>query len=75
MEISGLTPLERAIRIAGSEAKLAAMIGVTQPAVNSAKRRGSVSAQMALTIDRELAPRVTKEELRPDLFPQPVEAA
>jgi hypothetical protein len=37
----------RAIRIAGSECKLAAAIGYSQVAVNKARRRGSVSPRMA----------------------------
>ena len=34
-------PLERAIRIAGSESKLAAAIGYSQVAINKARRRGA----------------------------------
>ena len=37
------SPLERAIRLAGSESRLAAAIGYSQVAVNKARRRGAVS--------------------------------
>jgi DNA-binding transcriptional regulator YdaS (Cro superfamily) len=63
--------MERAIQIAGSEAKLAVLIGCSQVAVNKAKRRGKCSAEMAVEIDRALKGAVTKLELRPDLFSSP----
>lgn len=66
--------LEKAIEIAGSEEKLGELIGYSQPAVNKAKRRGRPSAEMAAKIDAALAPKITKTELRPDLWP-PSEAA
>jgi len=63
--------MERAIRKAGSEAKLAEMIGCSQVAVNKAKRRGRPSAEMAVAIDRALAGDPAKHDLRPDLFEAP----
>jgi hypothetical protein len=36
------SPLERAIRLAGSESRLAAAIGYSHVAVNKARRRGAV---------------------------------
>lgn len=60
-----------AIEVAGSEFKLANLIGVSQVAVNKAKHRGRCSAEMAAAIDAALAPRVTKHDLRPDLWPEP----
>lgn len=64
------SPIERAIEIAGSEAKLGALIGCSQVAINKAKHRGSVSAEMAVAIDRVTEGKVSKSELRPDLFPK-----
>lgn len=61
--------IKRAIRLAGSERALADMARVSQPAINKAKHRGYVTAEMAVLIDKALAPDVTKEQLRPDLWP------
>lgn len=60
--------LERAIAIAGSEAKLGAMIGKSQNAIWSAKRKGRVSAEIAIGIHRVTNGVIAKEDLRPDLF-------
>lgn len=60
--------IDRAVALAGSEGKLARMTGYSQVAVNKARRRGRVTATMALAIHRALAGRVSKAELRPDLF-------
>lgn len=63
-----LTPIERAIAFAGSEAKLGEAIGFSQVAINKAKRRKSVSANMALAIHRFTAGKVPACALRPDLW-------
>lgn len=65
------SPLERAIRIAGSEAKLGEGIGVSQVAINKAKRRNSVSAEMAIAIHRFTQGAVPASALRPDLWRRP----
>lgn len=66
--MSDTSPLERAIELAGSEAKLAAMIGCSQVAINKAKHRGKVSAEMSVAIEVALNGRVMRHQLRPDLF-------
>jgi DNA-binding transcriptional regulator YdaS (Cro superfamily) len=58
----------RAIRIAGSECKLAQATGYSQVAINKAKRRGSVSPAMALAVHRFTAGAVPASALRPDLW-------
>lgn len=63
--------LQRAIDHAGSEEKLAKGIGYSQAAINKAKARGRVSAEMALAIDRFLAGVVSASEIRPDLWARP----
>jgi DNA-binding transcriptional regulator YdaS (Cro superfamily) len=60
--------LDKAIKIMGTQTKLACALGVSHNAVYWARRRGSVTAEMALGIDRVTARKVSKEELRPDLF-------
>lgn len=67
------TAIERAIQFAGSEAKLAALIGCSQVAINKAKHRNSVSAEMAVAIDRATSGSVSKASLRPDLFAEAAE--
>lgn len=59
-ETSEQAAILKAIRLAGSEEKLANLIGYTQPAINKAKRAGRASPEMALAIDAALAPNVTK---------------
>jgi DNA-binding transcriptional regulator YdaS (Cro superfamily) len=61
-------PITRAIKWAGSEAKLGSLIGCSQVAINKAKKRGKVSAEMAVAIDDLKDCPVSKQELRPDLF-------
>jgi DNA-binding transcriptional regulator YdaS (Cro superfamily) len=61
----------RAIRIAGSESRLAAATGYSQVAINKARRRGSVSPEMALAVHRFTAGAVPASALRPDLWARP----
>jgi DNA-binding transcriptional regulator YdaS (Cro superfamily) len=60
-----------AIRIAGSESRLAAATGYSQVAINKARRRGSVSPQMALAVHRFTGGAVPASALRPDLWARP----
>ena len=64
-------PLERAIRIAGSESKLAAAIGYSQVAINKARRRGAVSSRKALAVHRFTQGAVPASAMRPDLWARP----
>lgn len=67
--------LQKAIEMAGSEAKLGALTGYSQNAIWQAKRRGRVTPEMALALDRATNGVVSKEKLRPDLWPSTDEAA
>jgi DNA-binding transcriptional regulator YdaS (Cro superfamily) len=67
--------IEKAIRLAGSEAKLAAAVHVSQPAINKAKKVGRVTAEMAVAIERATGGEISRGELRPDLWPANLEAA
>ncbi|MFH1557446.1 MAG: YdaS family helix-turn-helix protein [Pseudomonadota bacterium] len=58
-----------AVRMIGSEARLAAAAGYSQHAIWKAKKVGRVSAEMAIAIERATYGHVSKEQLRPDLFP------
>lgn len=63
--------IKRAIEIAGSEKKLGVGCGVSQVAINQAKRRDAVSAELALAIHRFTEGAVPAWELRPDLWRSP----
>jgi DNA-binding transcriptional regulator YdaS (Cro superfamily) len=62
---------ERAIRIAGSQCKLAAATGYSQVAIAKARRRGAVSPAMALAVHRATGAAVSASALRPDLWARP----
>ena len=66
--MSNTAALQRAISIAGSEAKLGAVSGYSQAAIAKAKKRGRVSAEMALAIDWSLDGAVSASEIRADLW-------
>ena len=66
--MSTAAALRRAVAIAGSETKLSRATGYSQPAINKARRKGRVSAEMAIAIERALQGAVSRQELRPDLF-------
>lgn len=67
MEVQPNSALERAVSVAGSQAKLAALVGVSQPAISKALAAGRCTAEMAVEIER--ATGVSRKELRPDLWP------
>lgn len=58
----------KAIELAGSETRLAKAIGFSQHAVWHARRKGKPSAEMAVAIDRFTEGKVSKQDLRPDLW-------
>lgn len=60
-------PLLRAIEALGSSANLARSIGVTPQAVHAWDR---IPAERVLPIERATEGKVTRHELRPDLYPE-----
>ena len=60
-----------AIALKGSEQKLAAACGVTQPAIWKAKTSGRLSPRLALAIHRATGGAVPACVLRPDLWRRP----
>ena len=60
-----------AIALKGSEQKLAAACGVSQPAIWQAKTRGRLSPRLALAIHRATSGAVPACVLRPDLWRRP----
>lgn len=62
------TPLEKAVREAGGQTKLARAIGKTQGHISQWLRRKYVPPEVVLLI--EGATGVSRHELRPDLYPR-----
>ena len=67
---TGIEALKRAKSLLGSEAALAAVVGVKQPSVNHILNRGKyVPAKWCLAVERATEGAITRHELRPDLYP------
>jgi DNA-binding transcriptional regulator YdaS (Cro superfamily) len=60
--------LDRAVGIFGSQKKLADAVGLKQPSINRAVKKGQASSELAIMIERATNGAVPKHELRPDLF-------
>lgn len=66
-------PIPSLLEEFGSEAKLAAAIGVSQPAIHKAKGLARVSAQMAMRIEELTAGRFKRWQMRPDMWDAPAD--
>lgn len=60
--------LQRAISIAGTQARLGELVGKSQGHVSKWLQRGRVPPNMAIPI--EIATGVSRSDLRPDLYPE-----
>lgn len=65
--------VEEAIEHFGTEAKLAAAAGVSQPVINDAKRTGKVGPKLAMGIEAAMGGKISRWQLRPDLWEPPIE--
>lgn len=63
-----IAALKDAIALAGSEHKLGDGCGFSQVAINKAKKKGAISAEMAIAIHHFLKGAVPASRLRPDLW-------
>lgn len=64
-----MTPIEKAVDIAGGQTALAAALGIKQAHVwNWLKRGTPVTASLCAAIERVTNGSVTRYELRPDVF-------
>lgn len=66
--------MERAIRIAGSERKLARLAGFSQNAIWHAKKEGRVTGRLAIAVEAATGGRVARHRLCPSLFEPPIKA-
>jgi DNA-binding transcriptional regulator YdaS (Cro superfamily) len=62
------TPVQEAIKIAGSQQALATACGVSQSAVSKWVLGGGVSVENAINISRATSGRVSVADLRPDVL-------
>lgn len=60
--------LREAIKIAGSGVELAKRIGVTPQAVNQWLRQG-VPPSRVLAVERAVEGKVSRQQIRPDIYP------
>ena len=68
--------IEKALEGFGSQAALAEAAGFSQTAINFILNgKMGISAEMAVGIDRATGGRVSKSDLRPDLWPRETENA
>jgi DNA-binding transcriptional regulator YdaS (Cro superfamily) len=66
----GISALRRAIEILGSQAAVATAIGKSQQSVSEIARRGKrVPAEWCLPIEEATNGRISRHDLRPDLYP------
>ena len=74
MESSGIDALRRAKEILGSEAAVAATVGVKQPSVHYQLNSGTiVPAEWCIPLERataEKGEKIQRHQFRPDLYPQ-----
>lgn len=61
-------PVARAVAIVGSQSALARLLGVKPQSVSRWVQSGSAPAKRIVQIERATAGRVTRQELKPDLY-------
>lgn len=66
-----MTPLQRAVLLAGNQTRLARKIGKGQAHVAMWLKRGRVAPTACIAIETAVDGRVTRYELRPDVFGPP----
>lgn len=62
------TPLDLACDLAGSQAELARSLAIRSPSISEWRRRGRVPADRCLSIESATGGKVTRYDLRPDVF-------
>lgn len=64
-----MSPVERAVRAAGGQGALARAVGVSTQAVHQWVKKGHVPAERVLAVEAAVGGKVTRHEIRPDLYP------
>lgn len=65
--IDGETPFARALRLVGGPTRMAELCGVKRPSVYKWIRQ--VPAERAIAIEKATGGKVTRHQLRPDIYP------
>ena len=60
--------IERAIQIHGSQANLASAMGCSQQQISYLLNAKSITAEMAKALDEATCGKVSRHDLRPDIF-------
>lgn len=71
MDTQNETAILRAVRIVGTQKRLAEMLGIQPPSVNEWLRRGTAPANRCRAIEAATGGQLTVHELRPDVFGPP----
>lgn len=61
-------PLERVIEIVGTQEELAARLGIKSPSISGWRNRNKVPSERCIAIEQATNGRVTRYDLRPDVF-------
>lgn len=69
MESTPIDALKAAVGMFESQAAFARAIGRSQPTVWEALKRGTIPAEWCLAIERATDGKITRHQLRPDLYP------
>ncbi len=73
-DIPAKTPIDAAIKAAGTQQALADKLGIRSASISEWKSRGRVPAERVLEIETQTG--ISRHELRPDVFgPAPAESA
>lgn len=67
--------IKAAVKLHKSQAKLAAAMGCTQQQISYLLKAKTISAEMAIAIDRATDGKVSRHALRPDIFGKAEQAA
>ncbi|MFJ3487757.1 transcriptional regulator [Pseudomonas sp. NPDC090202] len=63
-------PVEKVVRLAGGQAELARRCNTSQPRIwQCVHRNKQVPADLVIPFEKAVAGQVTRNELRPDLYP------
>lgn len=64
-----MTAIKKAVEIVGSQSALAEILGVRPQAVQQWVAAGSVSHKRVIAVEKATGGIVSRQELRPDLYP------
>lgn len=65
--------IESAIKLRGSQAKLADAMGCSQQQISYLLKADSITAEMAIKVDAATGGAVSRHDLRPDIFDAPAD--